>query len=253
MHGSARREARGATATHGSIACHAGCFVSRACAGRFRAMSSALRWGLILLAVGLAIVVPFLLWEEALVTASRGLLASPGNRLTLATIAAGLLAADLVLPVPSSLVSALAVAALGPVPGGLCIFTGMTLGALAGYGLGRSGGRAAALRCVGASELARAEHMVERMGPFVLVVCRGAPVLAEASVLLAGLLRLRPSRFLWITSLSHAGLALAYGVSSALSSSPLVATLLPFGLGLGLPAVSLVVARFFEGRPGERS
>jgi len=95
-------------------------------------------------------------------------------------------------------------------------------GALAGYALGRSG-TPAVRRFVGQAELARAERLVQRFGSAVLVVCRGVPVLAEASVVVAGTARVRFATFA-------------------------AAVLTPFVLGIGVPAGAIWVARRLERR-----
>jgi membrane protein DedA with SNARE-associated domain len=55
-------------------------------------------------------------------------------------------------------------------------------------------------------------RLSERYGPSLIVLTRGVPVLAEASVLLLGLERLAWRRFLPPMLLSNLGLALAYSV-----------------------------------------
>src|SRR6185295_14900112 len=82
----------------------------------------ALRWALLAGLLGAAIIVPFVIWEDTLVALSHRWLDSETNRVVVAALAALLLALDLVLPVPSSFVSAGAVAALGPARGALAIW-----------------------------------------------------------------------------------------------------------------------------------
>jgi uncharacterized membrane protein YdjX (TVP38/TMEM64 family) len=205
-----------------------------------------LRWaalGVLLLA---AILVPFVVWEEALVATSRRLLASEENRALVAALAALLLALDLVLPIPSSFVSAAAVAALGAIPGALVIWLGMTAGALAGYALGRSGGSTAVERFVGPGELERAERLMARFGSAVIIVCRGVPVLAEASVLVAGAARMRFATFAGVSAAANLGLAAAYALLSRLGSSGAAAAVTPFVLGIAVPALAIAVAKRLE-------
>jgi len=88
--------------------------------------------------VGL-VIVSFLLLEAPLQQWLDGLgptATDPLRSLGLAALLVALLALDVVLPVPSSMVSLLAVAALGAVGGYLAIFTGLCLGSLLGYWLG---------------------------------------------------------------------------------------------------------------------
>jgi uncharacterized membrane protein YdjX (TVP38/TMEM64 family) len=210
---------------------------------------SAIRWAVLGVLLCAAIIVPFVIWEEALVELSRRWLESPANAFVLGVLAALLLALDLVLPIPSSFVSAAAMAALGPVAGALTVVGGMTAGSLAGYALGRAGGTALVERFVGRSELERAERLMARFGAVMLVVCRGVPVLAEASVVAAGAAKMSFVTFAWVTFFANLGLATAYALLSSFESSGPAAAVTPFALGVAVPAVTLAIAKWLERKP----
>jgi uncharacterized membrane protein YdjX (TVP38/TMEM64 family) len=199
-------------------------------------------WALLACLVLALILVPFLLGEQAVLAWTEAWFARPGSHAVVFVVVTLLLAADLILPIPSSLVSAGAVAALGPVLGGAAVWLGMTAGAALGHAVGRSGGQAVALRFVGAAELERAARLHERFGAAMLVVSRGVPVLAEASTLLAGALHMRFGSFLFATSAANLGLSLAYALSSLIGSGA-SAALAPFALGILVPALALGLSR----------
>jgi uncharacterized membrane protein YdjX (TVP38/TMEM64 family) len=205
----------------------------------------ALGWTLLGGLVLALIVVPFLLGESALFELSRAWLNQPENRVALAFGVAALLAADLFLPIPSSFVAAGAVAALGPVLGGGTVWLGMTVGALLGYALGRYGGSALALRVVGADELERAGRLHQRFGTAVLIVCRGVPVLAEASTVFAGALGMPFAGFAFVVGAANLGLSLAYALLAGFGSGT-VSVLAPFVLGIAVPALALAIVRRLE-------
>jgi uncharacterized membrane protein YdjX (TVP38/TMEM64 family) len=208
----------------------------------------ALRWTLVALALLALVIVPFVVWERPLEAWSAALLASSSGRGLFAFAVTLLLALDVVLPIPSSVVAAAAVVAVGPVLGAASIWLGLSSGAALGYALGRSGGRALVRRTVGDRELARAERLTERLGSIVLVVGRGVPVLAEASTLLAGALAMPLGRFALVVGASNLGLALAYALLSRVEWFAGPRFLLPFGLGILVPALALVVLRLVERR-----
>jgi uncharacterized membrane protein YdjX (TVP38/TMEM64 family) len=211
-----------------------------------KADKSLLRWAILGLLLCAAIIVPFVIWEETLAGLSRRWLESPSNAFALALVCALLLALDLFLPIPSSFVSAAAMAALGPAGGALAVASGMTVGALAGYALGRSGGSVLVERFVGRSELERAERLMARHGAAMLVVCRGVPVLAEASVVAAGAARMPYARFAWVTLAANFGLAAAYAFLSSFEASGVIAVITPFALGIAVPAVAIAIAKRLE-------
>ena len=86
--------------------------------------------------------------------------------------------------------------------------------------------------------LLRAEDTARRWGAGALVVCRAVPVLAEASVLLAGVTSMPWRRFLAVTSLANLGIAAIYAWAGqqAMESD---AFLLAFGGAGGVPAIAL--------------
>jgi membrane protein DedA with SNARE-associated domain len=202
-----------------------------------------LRWIALTCLVLLSILVPFALWEDEVTAFSVRLLAPPTGRALLSATVVVLLGSDILLPIPSSFVSAGAVALLGAGWGSASIAAGMTIGSWVGYGLGRWGGEPLARRMAGPAELERARRMMQHFGSWVLVICRGLPVLAEASTLLAGATRLDPMRFGLVTGLGNAGLALAYASIALLDLTGYAAWLAPFAFGIALPGLLLLSLR----------
>jgi membrane protein DedA with SNARE-associated domain len=199
-----------------------------------------LRWTALLCLVLALILVPFALWEEPIAVWSAALLRPSAGRATLAGLVLLLLASDVLLPIPSSFVSAGAVALLGAIEGGLTIALGMTLGAWLGYAIGRWGGEPLASRMAGARELERARSLMDRHGNWVVLVSRGVPVLAEASTLLAGATRVSPWRFALVTTLGNIGLSAAYALIGVLNLSGAAAILAPFAFGIVVPGLAIL-------------
>ncbi|MFM9380503.1 3-dehydroquinate synthase [Pseudomonas sp. UV AK001] len=133
---------------------------------------------------------------------------SPTQQLNLALLLIALLALDVVLPVPSSVVALLAVAMLGSVGGYLVILIGLCLGAGLGYALGAGYFRMLSSR-LGLHQR-KPGQMAYRLSTLSLICLRGVPVLAETSVVAAGMQRYPLRSFLLVTTLANAGLALAY-------------------------------------------
>lgn len=131
---------------------------------------------------------------------------TPTQQLNLALLLIALLTLDVVLPVPSSLVALLAVAMLGSVSGYLVIFIGLCLGAGLGYALGAGYFRLLS----GRLGLRQPGKLAYRLSTLSLICLRGVPVLAETSVVAAGMQRYPLRAFVLVTTLANAGLALAY-------------------------------------------
>jgi uncharacterized membrane protein YdjX (TVP38/TMEM64 family) len=203
--------------------------------------SAVLRWALAASLVLAFILVPFALFEDQVTAYASQALSRPPTVL-LALLVAGLLASDPFLPVPSSLVGTASGALFGWVLGAVVAWAGMTLGCLLGFWLGRSVGRGGLLRFVGERELGRAEALAERFGGVALVVSRPVPVLAEASVLLAGAVGLPLRTMLLLTGLSNAGVSLAYAVLGAVAGGT-GSFLLVFGAAVIVPALAVLGLR----------
>jgi uncharacterized membrane protein YdjX (TVP38/TMEM64 family) len=164
-----------------------------------------------LFAVLLAIiVVPFLLFEETLLAWVASLRDGGYAAAAVALAFVGLLVADILAPVPSSLVGVALGASFGSVSGTLLVWLGLTGGTLIGYAAGRRLGRPLVRASVGGRDLAGLDRLVARHGLWALAFLRAVPVMAEASVILAGAGALRFRAFLAVMALSNLGVAFVY-------------------------------------------
>jgi uncharacterized membrane protein YdjX (TVP38/TMEM64 family) len=183
-------------------------------------------------------IVPFLLFGEQLETRLHEWREHPPAAHWVALAVFGLLASDIFLPVPSSVVCAIAGNQLGTWLGTLVTWMGMNLGAVLGFLLARSCGGTVARWFSRESDLQRAGAMAERFGPPLLALARGVPVLAEASVLWMGLNGLSWAAFLPPVILSNLVLATVYctigdytGLAIALAASVAIPVALAIAAG----------------------
>ena len=189
-----------------------------------------------------AVVVPFLLFgasieEIAIAWFQQDLPASA----RFAWIVA-ILATDIFLPVPSSIVSTYGGGVLGVVPATLASWLGMTIGALLGYGLARLAGAGLVTRFARERNRLQTAALVERYGPLALVLVRGVPILAEASVLLLGAMRLSWPRFVVPVAASNLVISACYAAFGAYAADH---NALPWAIVLAgvLPMIVLLVLR----------
>lgn len=97
----------------------------------------------------------------------------------------GLLWADVLLPVPSSMVMLAHGALFGVWAGAALSLVGSVGAALLSFAVGRAGGPLVA-RLVTPAEQARADRLLARWGVLAIVVTRPVPILAETTAILAG-------------------------------------------------------------------
>ena len=170
--------------------------------------------GLAVAAVAVPLV-PFLACGARLDTLVAGWLDPPPPAPVLAAVEIGVLAADMLLPVPSSLVATLGGAALGLLAGTACAWLGMTAGGLAGWWLGRrTAGRA--WERVDAADRERLAAQERRLGPLLIVLTRPLPLVAEAAALFAGAAGMPLPRFLAAAAGGNLAVAFAWSLAGHL-------------------------------------
>ncbi|WP_044335954.1 VTT domain-containing protein [Sphingomonas hengshuiensis] len=202
-------------------------------------LQSALRIAAAILLLAMFVLVPFFLFGPTLEARMAGSIGVPG----VATAMAGgtLLALDIVLPVPSSLVATAMGAALGGWPGALVNTLGLTAGCLLGLVIGRSGSPLAG-RILGPALYARFVLWIERNGVAAVLLCRAVPVLAEASIVAAGTAKGRTGPLLAAAGFADLCLGVLYAVAGA-AQGPAAAPSAPaFAAAVGIPVLAAIVS-----------
>ncbi|XSG82122.1 MAG: TVP38/TMEM64 family protein [Methyloligella sp. ZOD6] len=191
------------------------------------------------------VIVPFVLFGEELEAYTRSFLQGSSSAALVAAAGIGLLIADVLLPIPSSVVSSALGVLLGLPLGLIAAAVGLTLGCAVGYGLGRWLGHDYAKREMGEADFSRLERSVNRYGLAMLAVCRPVPVLAEASVIAAGVLGMRVVPVMLVTGLANIGVALVYvGLGSAAEGPMGIA--LAFCAAIIIPGIALLIAKMIR-------
>lgn len=169
-------------------------------------------------------IVPFVMIGE--MPGERWLNSAGSDSLRFGITGAGLLALDLLLPIPSSIIGALLGGRLGFVAGGLWCFLGLFTGHCVGYALG----------CLAPARWTSQPVAKSSASWFALLVSRPIPVFAEALALAAGVERMPLSAFVGSVAIGDAIYAAALAADGA--------ALLPegtWGVGLILPMLLPVV------------
>lgn len=203
----------------------------------FKKLRSATRLTLV---IGLAIMIPILPFAViGELPGDRWLSATDDDALLFGFTGMGLLASDVLLPVPSSIVGTMLGARLGLLPGWLWCWLGLVVGNTVGYLAGRL------LLGRLASNTAQAPTLA------LLFISRPVPVLAEALTFIAGAEKIRFGHFLPVIVAGNGCYALALAGNGA--------ALLPDGLAgpglilpMGLPVAAWLLWRWFERRRASR-
>ena len=168
-----------------------------------------------------------------------------------ATVGVGLLIADVVLPVPSSLVMVAHGALFGVLWGTMLSLTGSVGAAVFGFAIGRRGGGLLE-RVVTPAERARASSILTHWGPLAIIVTRPVPLLAETVAIMAG-----ASSMSWraVIVASIAGSlppALLYALTGAAVAN-LQNTALMFGVVLLVAGVFWMLGMIFSHKEAQKA
>lgn len=138
--------------------------------------------------------------------------------LAAAAVSVALLAADVILPVPSSLVMVANGALFGIAGGAAVSLTGGLLAFLLGFVLGRRGGPLVE-RAFKRSEVDRADRMLRRWGAVVIALSRPLPLLAETVSVVAGASSLAARRAAAAAAAGLLPVALIYAVAGSVATT----------------------------------
>jgi len=167
------------------------------------------------------------------------LLTNPGS--VSAIVGVALLIADVVLPVPSSIIMFAFGAAFGFWGGTLLSMTGAIGASLAGFAIGR-GGRETVRRFVRDDEFDRASSLLDRWGTLALIVTRPVPILAETTAILAGTSPIGWLRMTLACALGSAVPAILYAWAGSTARKPAEGTIV-FLIVLAFSGVVWLIGR----------
>lgn len=170
---------------------------------------------MLVLAILAVVIVPFLIWgarfDEVLsLDGARAWLEKHGSWAWLAGVV--LIMADIVLPVPCTVVMSAIGLLYGWWWGGWIAAAGSMLAGMSAYALCRWLGRPAALWIAGEEGLRRGEEIFAKGGGWLVALSRWTPVLPEAVACLAGLVRMPWRTF--VVSLACGSLPLGFAFAA---------------------------------------
>jgi uncharacterized membrane protein YdjX (TVP38/TMEM64 family) len=173
----------------------------------------------------IAIVAVFVIGSKVLVENILGVNFEPwarewtvGAGLPAAAVVVGLLALDIFIPVPSSIIMILSGAAFGVLWGSLLAFAGSIGGEWVGFELARKYGTAVSHRFIAdATERRRLNDVLMTHGAAAIVVTRALPVVMETMSIVAGLSQMRRSTFLIASAIGTAPIVVVYAYAGAKS------------------------------------
>ncbi len=205
------------------------------------------------LAVSAMVTVSFLLWADPIdAWVKNAVEANVKNKSVLAGILFAVLSSDIFLPVPSSLISTLCGLYLGFAGGFLISFFAMGLSAIIGYIIGRyfSG---YAEKLIGKKDIQALQHFQNKGGAWILLGLRAVPVLAETSLVFAGIGRYPIRSTIIQVLLGNAAVSAIYTWIGAFSRNATDSCTPAFFGTLAVSAIFILISRNrFQARKAHR-
>jgi len=188
---------------------------------------------IVLLTFGLAVTleIPFLVNPQYLMEQ---------NSLWTAVLASGLLALDIFLPVPSSIIMISSGHLFGVAAGALVSFIGMMISCAIGYYIGRLSGKLWLKE--DSPNYKRSQEILAKWGEFALILTRPVPVLSESVIILAGAEKMPVHRALLTSALGLAPTCIIYAVVGHYAAS-LAANVWSFVVVVSLALLFLLLKR----------
>lgn len=201
-----------------------------------------IRWILLTAAILTLLLIPFILFGDSLENWTNHFFQTAPTKLVAGLVIGFLLSIDIVAPIPSSIVSTAGGYFLGFIGGTVISLAGMTVSCLIGYWIGARFGGAAAERLVDQKEISRLESLQKRYGDWIIIISRSLPLLAETSVLFAGIGRMKLSRFIFMAMVSNLGISMVYGAVGAYSAH-INSFLFAFAGAILFPGIMIIILK----------
>ena len=150
-----------------------------------------------------------------------------------------LLLADLLLPIPGTVVMSVLGVVYGFWIGGLIATVGSMLAGILGYGVGRFFDEKFAKRWLGEKDFEKGRSLFDKSGAWVVAVSRALPILPEVLACMAGLLRMPFGKFVIALACGAVPMSFLFAWIGAIGREQ---PAWGFAFSLGVPAVLWGVA-----------
>ena len=201
-----------------------------------------IKWILLTIAIITLLLIPFILFGDSLDNWTNSFFQSEPSKLIASIVIGSLLSIDIVAPVPSSILSTAGGYFLGFIGGTFISLIGMTISCLIGYWIGDKFGRPAAERFADSKEISRFESLQKKYGDWIIIISRSVPVLAETSVLFAGIGHMKFNRFMLMALISNLGISVVYAAVGAYSAH-INSFLFAFAAAILFPGIMIVILK----------
>lgn len=185
------------------------------------------------------IIITFLVFSHLETYFSDTLNALSPYHLQFAIVSFVILASDIILPVPSSIVMYINGYILGLWAGALVSFAGLLVGAVVGYHIGRWSSKG-----FGIEKNERAQHILSTYGAVAILMSRGIPIISESICIVCGYNKMPFGKYFLFNLIGYIPLSLLYAFCGRLGYDKNT-FLLSFGCSLVIAACFWFLGKSF--------
>jgi uncharacterized membrane protein YdjX (TVP38/TMEM64 family) len=160
----------------------------------------------------------------------------PAN-ISTAVIIISLLVADILIPVPSSIVMVASGALFGGFLGGLIALAGSLAGSLINFHISRWLGQSKVQKWIGNKEYGRLSKIIRKYGAYTIILTRMVPLAMESVSSLAGLSNMKTKKFTLLNVIGFSPIIFFYSYTGALFKAEPQNLLIVLAIGFFVPVI----------------
>lgn len=150
----------------------------------------------------------------------------------------GILGADILIPVPSSIVMIISGHLFGGLLGGILAIAGSMIASMLGFLISRKIGREKVIRWIGEKEYKQASSLTDRYGAYAVILTRSVPIIMELVSCVTGLSKMKLRKFIIINLIGYLPLTFLYTFTGAFAKQDnQVSVILVIVLGFFVPVI----------------
>ncbi|MGQ9611186.1 MAG: TVP38/TMEM64 family protein [bacterium] len=129
----------------------------------------------------------------------------------------GILGADILIPIPSSIVMVISGHLFGGLLGGTIAIAGSLIASILGFLISRKIGRERVIKWLGEKEYKQASTLADKYGAYTVLLTRSVPIIMESVSCVTGLSKMKLSKFIILNIIGYLPLTFLYTFTGALA------------------------------------
>lgn len=155
-----------------------------------------------------------------------------------ALLVMGILGADILIPVPSSIVMVVSGHLFGGLLGGVLAIVGSITASILGFLISRKIGRERVMKWLGEKEYKQISTLMDRYGAYAVILTRSVPLVMESVSCVTGLSKMKLSKFIIMNIIGYLPLTFLYTFTGSIAKQDnQTSVILVIVLGFFMPVI----------------